>query len=334
MNKLVKYVRYACLALVALLTACIRDGLEECPPESEYYSYIRFVYDYNMSFEDLFHRQVGRVNLYLFDEAGAYMGALTDQAPTNNTFGKGYIMGLPELYKDATQFVAFAGRYDNLANTTNMLPGTSTINDLCTALHDRLNKTIDIAVEPLWHGNIAGPGTRVNRNDTTLISLTKNTNSIRVVLQSLVDDAEVNVTDFSFCLQAANADYDAYNRTADPTVWHYHPFHAFNDPQTGAVAELHTMRLLAEKENRFTVTQLSTGTALLDINLNKYINALKLEKYDTMSLQEYMDREDEFSIIIFLTKANDPERPNDENWVATQISINSWVSRDQGGIID
>jgi len=319
-----------------LTSSCIRDGLDECPdPHGEYYSYIKFVYDYNMSFEDLFHRQVSKIDLFLFDENGLYMQKLSDRAPNGSTFNKGYIMGLPEDYKDVTQFVAFPGIYEDQLNVTNMIPGQSTINDLYVRLNDRNDNIVNQEIKPLWHGNIAAARTKVNRNDTTVISLTKNTNKIRIVLQSLIDTLDVNVNDFSFELQSVNGSYDSYNTPADDSVWFYEPYFTYNDDEAGAVAELNTMRLMSDRENYLVISYLSND--MIDINLNRYLNALKLQEYTTMSLQEYMDREDEYKIIIFLTKTgiDDPDpNPDTQTWVATKISINSWNVRDQGGMID
>lgn len=369
MNKLVKYVRYGCFGLALLLTSCFRDGIEECPPEppGEYYSYIQFVYDYNMSFEDLFHRQVSKMDLYLFDENGIYMHTLTDERSDGTTFPKGYTMGLPETWKDVTQFVAFPGIHTDQMRATNMTPGQSSINDLYVSLNETESKVYNKPLKPLWHGSIVQARTKVSRNDTTQIYLKKNTNKFRIVLQSLSDSIDVDAEDFTFNLRTANNKYDAYNTPTDPTVWSYQPFEKYNDTEgAGAVAELHTLRLMANQTNRFTIRNTFTQTTVLDIDLNKYLNALKLAEYTSMSLQEYMDREDEYKIVVFLTRGPvnpdpnpgpdppDPPEPPDppgppdppdppgppgpepgpvEGWISSYITINEWVSRSQPGEI-
>jgi len=288
-----------------------------------------------MSFEDLFHRQVTKIDLYLFDESGLYMEKLSDRAPNGSTFPKGYIMGLPEDYKDVTQMVAFPGIYEDQLRATAMIPGQSTINDLFVRLNQRTDNVVNQEIKPLWHGSIASARTKVDRNDTTVISLTKNTNKIRIVLQSTIDTLDVDVNDFTFIMQSVNGAYDAYNTPSDNATWYYEPYFTYNDPDAGAVAELNTMRLMSDRENYLTINYLSND--LVDINLNRYLNALKLQEYTNMSLQEFMDREDEYKIIIFLTKPgiDDPDpNPDTEPWVATKISINEWTIRDQNGNIE
>jgi len=326
MKKFIRNIYYACFTLMLLLTSCFRDGLEECPPESEYYSYINFIYDYNMSFEDLFHRQVAKVDVYLFDGDGVFMQKLVDQVPKGSTFKRGYVLGLPEDYKDVVQFVTFAGHYDDQTRATEMVAGKSTIHDLELALSDITN-TVDHSLEPLWHGNLAFKTRAViARNDTTTIPLVKNTNTVRIILQSLDSKLTVDVDDFSFALIANNQNCNAFNETTGVDPWTYVPHYTNNDADAGAIAELHTMRMLSDRENRLTIKNKIDGSSLLDVNLNMYINALKLQKYKNMPLQEYMDREDEYNVVVFLTK----EKPSGR-WIAGKITINSWIVREQDG---
>jgi len=283
-----------------------------------------------MAFEDLFHRQVSNIELYLFDEDGIYINKLTDQCLDQTTFPKGYIMGLPEMYKDACQFVAFPGMCNEHTLKTPMTPYQSTIHDLQLQLQERENNIIDTSLQPLWHGSIAqAPArTRVSKNDTTTLSLTKNTNKIRIVLQSTVGTQTFDINEFSFCLDAANNACDAYNSCTGEDLWHYYPFYRENtESGIGGVVELHTMRLYAEKKNQLTIMHVPTATTLLSIDLNTYLEALKLQEYTRLSLQEYMDREDEYKMLIFMTPAPDG---SEKKWVAGQISINDWVCRDQG----
>lgn len=326
MNRLNKYLRYGCLGLTLLLSSCFKDGLEECPPDNEYYSYIRFVYDYNMSFEDLFHKQVSKIDLFLFDEDGIYIEKLSDEC-VSGTFPKGYIMGLPEIYKEATQFVAFPGIYSEHGYASTLIPGSSTIRDLEIQLNPNSSNLTRTAFKPLWHGCLTQYRTRVEKNDTTTISLCKNTNSIRIVLQSLTENASFNINDFTFCVQSVNHSYDAYNDPTSLTPWSYYPFHIESSVTfSGGAVELHTLRLLEDRENKLTIRQISTGGTLLDVNLNTYIEALKLQEFSGLPLQEYMDREDEYKIVIFIT-----QEPETKQWIATRISINDWVDRGQEG---
>lgn len=332
MNKLVKYIRYCSYALVVLLTSCIRDGLDECPPGSSG-KRIQFVYDYNMSYEDLFHRQVSRVDLYLFDENGIYISKLVDEGPNGGTFPRGYTMVWPEELNNAVQLVAFPGLHngDGEVYVTDMIKGQSRMDDLYVRLKERNDNLVNRPLNNLWHGRTQVSD--ASSVDTVTISLLKNTNRIRIVLQSLLPDFEIDVNEFDFSLETINGAYDAYNTPADNAVWRYEPCYKENDRnEAGAVAEIHTLRLMADRENTLTIRHTETDTELVSLNLNRYINALKLQDYQSMGLQEYMDREDEYKLIIFLTKEPGPGEPEpnpDAMWVAAQIYMQPWENRDQ-----
>lgn len=304
--------------------------MDECPPDpNQHYSYISFVYDYNLAYENLFHRQVSDIDLYLFDEDGVYIQKLTDEAAKGNTFEEGYIMGLPEAYKDAVQFVAFPGLRQEPLQATGMVPGVSNIDELYVNLHSPEEQMFDYTLDPFWHGHIVYLSSRVEQNDTTVIPLKKNTNSFRMVFESLDEGYDVDIDEFSVKLTIANGAYDAYNQMADDNDWCYQPYLRENDTERGVgIVEMNTLRLLKEYDNRLTIRHEPTDDTLIDVNLNKYLNALRLENYSDMPFQEYLDREYSFKIIIFLKRITDGQQ---SGWKAARININGWEPRDQEG---
>lgn len=332
MNRLLKYIQFSCLSFMLIGTSCIRDGLDECPPvdPGKYSSYIRLIYDYNMSFEDLFHRQVSNYDLYLFDDDGVFLHRMVETCPAGTTFPKGYTVGVLKEFEAATQFVVFAGVDASQENLPAMTPGTSTLNDLYLKLNERKDNIVENRIPPLWHGQNTNKNT-TSPNDTTVISLVKNTNTVRIVLQSLDDSKQVDIADFSFNIKSVNGSYDAYNNTIDSNSWNYHPYVLENRGDEGAVAEMSVLRLLSERENRLTIENKASGTSVIDVNLNKYLSALKLSEYEEMSFSEYLDREDVYSIIVFLLPVECPSAGEDDTWIASSISINNWVQREQGG---
>lgn len=336
MGRFAKYTRYSCCVMVLLLTSCFRDGLEECPP-SQYNSYIKFVYDYNMSFVDLFHKQVSSLDIYLFDENDTFLHRIIEKTPDGSPFSKGYTLGLPDAFSNAKKLVVFAGTDDEQQSLAVMIPGKSKLNDLSLSLNDRADNRVDCRLRPLWHGNIcdAATGTINLSGDTTTVSLTKNTNVIRIMLQSLVDSLDVDVNDFSFELQTINGACDAYNAVCDDKKWCYCPYIMENVGEGGAVAELNTLRLLSDRENRLLIKHISSDETILDINLNKYLHGLKLSNYSDMSFDEYLDREDEYEIAVFLTAMENPTPSipsiDPVHWVAVYATINKWILREQSG---
>lgn len=315
----------ASVGMVLLLTSCIKDGAEFCE------SYIRFVYDYNMEYEDLFHKQASKINLYLFDQNGLFIRELKDDAGTNETFARGYKMLLPDGLKGTTQIVAWSGLSNENYQTPALTPGQSTLEDLQVSLNKQKDNIHNTELPSLWHSQLvetSAPNINYS-NDTITMSLVKNTNNIRIVLQALDNDLTVDIENFEVELQSVNGSYDHLNNTVDQNTWTYLPHVKKNDEGTGAaIAELSTLRLLADRENRLTVSYKPANKVVLDIDLNKYLNALRLEKYSDMPLQEYLDRESEYGIIIFLTKT-EGSKPETGSWVSAAIQINEWYIRYQ-----
>ena len=71
MNRFIGYIQVACCCLL-LCASCVRDGMDE-----DCNSYVRFVYDYNLEYIDLFHKQATKMNLYVFDEKGVFVTEFT-----------------------------------------------------------------------------------------------------------------------------------------------------------------------------------------------------------------------------------------------------------------
>ncbi len=104
----------------------------------------------------------------------------------------------------------------------------------------------------------------------------------------------------------------------------YTAYHTEDDPETGAIAELNTLRLMTDTENRLVITHKSSGNVILDIPLNKYLNALRLQQYADIPLQEYLDRADKHGIILFF-KGMD----GNGNYISVDVQINGWLIRKQ-----
>ena len=74
MNRFIGYIQVACCCLL-LCASCVRDGMDE-----DCNSYVRFVYDYNLEYIDLFHKQATKMNLYVFDEKGVFVTELKEES--------------------------------------------------------------------------------------------------------------------------------------------------------------------------------------------------------------------------------------------------------------
>lgn len=323
-NRNLSQIILATCSSILLLSSCIKEEIDPCA------SYIRFVYNYNMSYVDLFPQQATKMNLYIFDENNIFVTELKDES---GSFSKDYVIPLPaNLGNKNYTFMAWSGLYNDSYDKTTLSPGQSTLEDFELKVNGLQTKStgngiINRELKPLWHGKLSNVSLEQN-NYVKTVSLMKNTNKFRIIMQVLDDKATIDVNDYDFQISSANGTYNHNNELQGDEIEDkidYKPYHTKNDTETGALAELNTLRLMSDKNNRLVISHKKTGNIILDIPLNKYLNALKLEQYADIPLQEYMDREDQYGIIFFFKNLN----PDNGNYLSVNIQINGWYIREQ-----
>ena len=148
MNRFIGYIQVACCCLL-LCASCVRDGMDE-----DCNSYVRFVYDYNLEYIDLFHKQATKMNLYVFDEKGVFVTELKEES---GAFAPDYLMTLPGAMAGRRYiFVAWSGLYDKSYDKVTLTPGVSTLEDLEVSVNNLKTRigggVVDRELHLLWHG--------------------------------------------------------------------------------------------------------------------------------------------------------------------------------------
>jgi len=310
-------------AIMILANSCVKDGDRPCP------NYLRIVYDYNMQFVDQFHRQVTFLSIFMFDaETGVLVREVKE---AQNPFPEDYSILVPEeWFGRAYNIVVWAGLDPGSYDFSEMTPGVSTLDDFQLKVKDYENRLVDRdkELEPLWHGTLSGVTFSDLYEHTFTVSLRKDTRKFRLVVQSM--DADYNITSGDLDMRILSADgwYDNQNSVLDPADRGitYLPYYTADDAEVGVVAEMNSMRLINDnRTNSLVIADKNTGNTILEIPLMKYLNALRLLEYANMPFQEYLDRQDEYYILVFLQK----EKEDNKNWIAVQIEINEWIIRFQ-----
>ena len=309
--------------IVFIGSSCVRDGGTPCP------NYLRIEYDYNMEFVDQLHTEVTFLSIFMFD---ARTGVLVREVKqTQNPFPEKYTIAVPEEWMDGRTYdlVVWAGLNADSYDFPTLTPGISTLDDFrlrVKGYEDRLvARTAEL--EPLWHGMLSGVAFDPREKKTHTVSLRKDTRKFRLVVQSLDENHLVEDTDFDIRLYSADGWYDGANSVLDPTdrAIEYCPYYTTTDPDAGAIAEMNSLRLLNDgRENFIRIADRVSGALVLEIPLMRYLNALRLLEHSSMPFQEYLDREDEYYILVFLQKTGGGD---EGDWLAVQISINDWIIR-------
>lgn len=299
-------------ALLLSVTACnwIHD---DTLPLCEFR--LHYVYDYNMKFADAFAHEVDRVTLFICDQDGNFISQRTIEGAElkeNNI--------RLDLEPGEYQLLSWAGLDESTYELPQLAPGQSTLKDIRVRTRRNADSTQPNELHPLWHSldTVRISGTE---HEEQTIGLHKDTNKLRFVLQN-VKGKNLYADDFTFRIVADNGYMDYDNSLLEDPAISYLPYYTADveiaaDPdststvsgQLVAVAEMNTMRLMDGENYRLIVRHKEFEDDVLNINLNNYLLLCKMEGHN-ISAQEYLDRQDEYSIIFFLTPIECPDCPD------------------------
>ena len=299
----------SCLLLLLVLFSC--TSIDETLPECRLY--VRFRYDYNMEFSDAFASQVNRVDVFVFDKDGTFIMKKSEQGETLG--GGSYRMPLP-LPAGEYRIAAWAGMSDDF-EMPEPVAGKTTLEDLTVRMKREESLVHNKALNPLWYGGVQAVSFTGRQEQTETVSLIKDTNKFRFILQKSGPGEELDMNDCLFEIRADNGYYDWNNDLLDDDMISYRPYYLEKVEDVGIVVEMNTMRLLEHKKVYLTLTRKSDGKELMKIDLIPYLLLTKMEGHN-IPAQEYLDRQSEYAIVFFYN-------PELLNFLSTKIVINGWT---------
>ena len=315
------------LAASSCKNGLIFEGEGDC---GVYYR-LRFKYDYNIKFADAFANEVNSVALYIFDQNNTLIEEITTtdkQALSSGTFE------IPlQLEPGHYTLLAWGGlmneeSFDMLADTK---IGTTKLEELQVMMHREHNEDGEATVEddllPLYHGTMSldvtdAPGTYIET-----MPLMKDTNAVRILLHEM-SGHDVDADKFIFEIKDNNGLYDWDNTLLEDeeitySAWYQATGSAEMEEYATrtvtevnvALAELAIGRMRADASPILYIKNRETGEDLVRIPLADYALLVKGYYRESMSDQEYLDRQDEYTLTFFLDEGE---------WVSSVIYINSW----------
>jgi len=309
------------------------------------YYQVKFAYEYNMKFKNLFSDQVKTVTLYAFDEAGNFVTQQTAegaQLKEDTT----YTMAL-ELDPGNYHFVTWAG----LDNQSFAIPVMRQNSSKVTELNVKTNRVtrndsllVEHSLSPLWHGENSNEeilSRSVRNNHIIKVPLLKNTNIIRVIIAQgygtngapKLASRAISKSAFNYTLTDNNGYMKYDNSLLSDDKLNYKPYsyndtivnsRSWGDPAqdyNATVALISTARLVDSQAPSLNIKINETGTNFLsNFDVNKYLEMyfadIIKKEYPKMTYQEWLDREDIFTITFFAGDAL--------NLIKTVIVINGW----------
>lgn len=301
---------------------------------------VRFKYDYNMKYANAFANEVKTVTLYAFDEEGKFVYQRTEEGDILKA--DDYSMKV-DIEPGDYNLVAWAG-LDNKSFAIPLLtPGVSDIDELTVKTNRIINTRageegsyiVNSKLSSLWHGQRLKISTRAWQEKIITVPLVKNTNTLRIILQQM-EGSKVDVEKFDFAIYDDNGWMNYDNSLLKDKTLTYLPYYRaqgstatatrsisddYKEETTEisvAVAQIAVARLMADKNPQLRITNKETGKAVLSIPLVQYLLLTKQEIHD-MDPQEYLDRQDEYSMTFFLD--------SNMGWLNATIIINGWTIR-------
>ena len=329
-------VTFSGLCAAALSLLCL--AVLSCEPIFEYEGdcsaiwKVDFRYDMNMKYADAFGHEADSLVVYAFDRKGNLVWYNTEQGDT--LAHEDYVMPLglkPGVY----DLVAWS-RCESAAEHF-VLPAVDSLGEIDGHLFCELVRSkgedgrtyVQEHIGSLMHGSIDSLVIMDDNEDHIVpMSMTKNTNRVRVILQQLSSE-DIDKDSFSFAVTDRNAVYGFDNsllpcEEVTYREWKKSTGYVSMDPGDGSgnesvstsavVAELTVGRLVEGNDTRLTVTD-GEGDVVFSIPLIDYALMIK-GHYDDMSDQEYLDRQDEYVMTFFLDSGM--------RWIDSYIYINSW----------
>lgn len=337
-NKEKIYLRAMFVLLIALaFSSCIDDNRNDCGEVN-----IRFDYSYNMLSANALSGQTNYVALYIFDSSGTL---IMKEVSGNIQITNDYAVRTSELKAGKYKFVAWA-KSDHLKadeadfKIPDMTVGASVLTDLTYYLK-RTAGTQQHELNNLLVGMTDVEINNLNTTQNVVVPLKKINKKIRVLLLPYSGSSELDINNYTVSIVDrvgnGHVNYD-YSLLSDETIT-YRPYYAANIvPQTAealhpdelqkaAVVELNTSRLLVhavDTDNpRLQITTKDNGTEIVSVNLPWFFSLTGMESHKSWGLQEYLDRQDEYVISLFIDES--PGTLPENAWIRTTIIINGWV---------
>lgn len=310
------------LAVVGFLalTSCtwVKDEDDDCP----YGFWLQLRYAYNMLDVDAAPKYVTDAHVYIYDMEGNFVKRIfvtQDVLKAHN-----YRVEVDGLSEGDYQFVVWSG----MGNSQYAVSGdTKTIDDFRLALAGASGSSAT-ELPALYHGYLS----KVHYDDSYAVhevELMKNTNQLACLVVSVDNSVDTDPTDYEMEIIAANSTMDAYNKLVSDEVITYKPFVkepvTISDPDYGTLSgvkfNITTLRLMTDSDSRIILHQKSTGKVIFNISFPEYIGmigALYTNMGRQITAQEYLDRQDFYTIVFFLSA--DFEQ-------LIQLQVNSWRLR-------
>lgn len=296
----------------------MEDDVDNCP----YGFWLNLHYTYNILDVEAAPEYISEVTVYVYDADGNYVSRLDVPQSVLKTNGhRVRVEGLPE---GDYQFIVWSG----IGNGTYAVSGDrGALNQFRLSLAQPELK-VTSCLPDLYYGRLQ----TVHFDDSYVshdVYMMKNTNQLACLVVPMSDDATLSPDDYDMKVVSANSVMDAHNMLVSDNEMTYEPFVrnyvTFEDVEYGELNgvsfNISTLRLMEDNDCRLILEKKDSGEAIFNISFPEYIGmigTLYTNLGRELTVQEYLDRQDFYTIVFFLS--------SDLNQLV-QLQVNSWRLR-------
>ena len=330
-----------CMASVCLLAMSSCDNwLYEEEGDCSVYYRLKFRYEMNLTWADAFANEVTSIHLYAFDKSGVLAWQKAEQIVPGTAENYSMLLDLPAGDYKLLAWCGLQndGEQDESFSVPEARVGETRMEQLQCALnrqHDESGAYSNEHLYRLFHGvlDVSLPVNDDGGSYEYIMSLIKNTNHIRVILQHL-SGVDVNKDDFIFRIDDENGLMAYDNELLEDENINYRPWDVQNveagigmdgnravSNVKGLVADFTVGRLIeTHRKKMILAIDTKDGKKVARIPVMDYALMGK-EYYEKeyrypMNERQFLDRLDECVMTLFLDENN--------NWVSSVIQILSW----------
>lgn len=305
---------------ILLITSCtwVEDDVDNCP----YGFWLNLHYTYNILDVEAAPEYISEVAVYVYDADGNYVSRL--DVPQSVLKANGHRVRVEGLPEGDYQFVVWSG----IGNSTYAVSGDrGALNQFRLSLAQPELKVAS-CLPDLYYGKLQ----TVHYDDSYVLHdvyMMKNTNQLACLVVPMSDDATLSPDDYDMKVVTANSVMDAHNMLVSDNEMTYEPFvrnsvtieDAEYGELNGVSFNISTLRLMEDKDCRLILEKKDSGETIFNISFPEYIGmigTLYTNLGRQLTVQEYLDRQDFYTIVFFLS--------SDLNQLV-QLQVNSWRLR-------
>lgn len=305
---------------ILLLTSCawVNDDNDDCPDGF----WLNLHYTYNILDVEAAPRHVQEVSIYVYDAAGNYIKRLNVNKAELDA--NSYRVRVDGLTEGDYQFVVWSG----VVNNEYAVSGDVETMDKFRVSLSSQTTSYASKLPDLYFGSLSSVHYDMNYA-THDVYLMKNTNQLSCIVVPSSPSVNIKPESVTLRIESANATMDAHNNIASDRVMTYEPFAketvTINDPDfgtlNGTTFSVSTLRLMEGLDCRIILENTETGRQVFNVSFPEYvgmIGAYYTNLGKALSLQEYLDRQDFYTVVFFLSAELD---------ALMQLEVNNWRIR-------